>query len=73
MEVHNLRSMNSASERQKHSYAYLIPSLVPHENYERPVVFLDIIVDEDGDTRVELLAHESGASESTIRPVAVRQ
>ena len=38
--------------------AYLIPALVTYKHYEWPVIFLDIIVDENGYPRVELFTHE---------------
>ena len=37
---------------------YLVPPFVSDEHYERPMILLDIIVNEDGDARIELLAHE---------------
>ena len=36
---------------------YLVPSLVSDKDYERAMVLLHIVVNEDGDPRVELLAH----------------
>lgn len=36
---------------------HLVPSLVSDEDYERPVVLLDIVVNEDRYPRVELLSH----------------
>ena len=38
--------------------AYLVSAFVSHKHYERTMVLLDIIVDEDGYPWVELLAHE---------------
>ena len=43
------------------SATHLVPALVSNKHYERTVVLFDIVVDEDGDARVELLAHERGA------------
>ena len=37
--------------------AHLIATLVPNQNDERPVICLDAIIDQRGDTRVELLSH----------------
>lgn len=37
--------------------AYLIPALVPDKDYERAMVVLDIIADQDRQPRVQLLAH----------------
>ena len=36
----------------------LVPALVSDEDYERAVVLLDIVIDEDGYPWVELFAHE---------------
>ena len=36
----------------------LVSALVADENDEGPVIFLDIVVDEGWETRVELLAHD---------------
>ena len=35
----------------------LISSLVSYEDYERPVVLLDIVIDEDRNPWVQLLSH----------------
>lgn len=39
---------------------HLVPSLVPDQHYERPMVLLDIVVDEDGQAGIKLLAHILG-------------
>jgi len=44
-------------KKDKCNHAYLIPSAVPNKDDKRPVVLLDIIVDEDGDPIVKLLPH----------------
>lgn len=35
----------------------LVPALVPHQHNERPMIFLDIVVDQYWDAIVKLLAH----------------
>lgn len=42
-----------------HNYTHLISTLVSDKDYERTVVLLDIIVDEDWDAGIKLLAHEA--------------
>ena len=39
---------------------HLVPALVPNKHDERTVVLFDIVVDEDWDAGVELLAHGGG-------------
>lgn len=42
------------------SHAYLVSALVSYKHYEGTVIFLDIIIDENGNSGIKLFAHESG-------------
>lgn len=65
MQVHNLNwskswstlwADTSAEQRQ----TYLVSTLITDKDNKRPVVFLDIIVNENWYSRVELFAHGAG-------------
>ena len=51
--------MNTRNSIIKYKNTHLISALVPDQDYEGAMVFLDIIVDENGNAGVELLAHKA--------------
>lgn len=56
MEVHDLAGWLN-NKRQTTRETCLVPALIAHENNERTVIFLNIIVDEDRNPRIQLFAH----------------
>ena len=54
----------------RYKCTHLISTLVSDKDYEGTVVLLDIIVDEDWDAGVELLAHEDSLvyTRSRLKP-----
>jgi hypothetical protein len=58
VEVYNLYRREWVHVRQAAFITDLVATLISNEHYERPVVRFDIVVDENGYSRVELFAHD---------------
>ena len=68
MQVHNLEKVCTCYVTRLFN-AYLVSAFVSYKHYERTMVLLDIVVDEDGYPWVELLAHE----EDRVRRVTINE
>jgi hypothetical protein len=65
MKVHDLHTSqieHQSKVKRVKCTTNLIPALVPHQDYEGSMIFLNIVVNEDWYPRVQLFAHRSGAS-----------
>ena len=57
MQIHDLRDVYQNVEHPKSFDTYLVPSLITNKNDKGSVVFLDIVIDQNWYSRIQLLAH----------------
>ena len=60
MQIHDLQRLYEQVESRRGVEAYLISSFVTNKNHKGSVVFLDIIIDQNWYSRIQLLAHNEG-------------
>ena len=56
MQVHNLEKFSTRHAIAQYN-AYLVSAFVSNKHYERTMVLLDIVVDEDRDSGIQLFPH----------------